>query len=63
MSTSTLGGFEREERKVLFDEYLFQRRVLFGLSLSIVFLIFVWTFAICSDHWIIVESEDGKIIQ
>lgn len=60
MSTSTLGGFESEERKHLFDEYLFQRRVLFGLSLSIVFMVFIWTVAICSDHWIIVASEDGE---
>lgn len=60
MSTSTLGGFEREERKQLFDEYLFQRRVLFGLTLAILFMVFVWTVAICSDHWIIVESEHGE---
>lgn len=60
MSTSTLGGFESAERKQLFDEYLFQRRVLFGLSLSIVFMVFIWTVAICSDHWIIVASDDGE---
>lgn len=60
MSTSTLGGFESDVRKQLFDEYLFQRRVLFGLSLSIVFMVFIWTVAICSDHWIIVASDVGK---
>lgn len=57
MSTSTLGGFEREERKILYDEYLFQRRVLFGITISIVFAAFIWTIAICTDHWIIVDSE------
>lgn len=63
MSTSTLGGFESAERKQLFDEYLFQRRVLFGLSLSIVFMVFIWTVAICSDHWIIVASDDGEYLR
>lgn len=59
MSTSTLGGFEREERKVLYDEYLFQRRVLFGFTISIVFIAFLWTLAICSDNWIIVAGDTG----
>lgn len=57
MSTSTLGGFESEERKVLYNEYLFQRRVLFGITISIVFAAFIWTIAICTDHWIIVQGE------
>lgn len=58
MSTSTLGGFEREERKILYDEYLFQRRVLFGITISIIFAAFIWTIAICTDHWIIVAGDD-----
>lgn len=58
MSTSTLGGFEREERKILYDEYLFQRRVLFGITISIVFAAFVWTIAICTDHWIVVDADE-----
>lgn len=57
MSTSTLGGFEREERKILYDEYLFQRRVLFLITISIVFAAFIWTIAICTDHWIVVAGE------
>lgn len=57
MSTSTLGGFEREERKILYDEYLFQRRVLFVITISIIFAAFVWTIAICTDHWIVVTSD------
>lgn len=57
MSTSTLGGFEREERKILYDEYLFQRRVLFGITISIIFAAFIWTIAICTDHWILVAGE------
>ncbi|XP_031641076.1 uncharacterized protein LOC116352535 isoform X2 [Contarinia nasturtii] len=57
MSTSTLGGFEREERKILYDEYLFQRRVLFIITISIVFAAFIWTIAICTDHWILVAGE------
>lgn len=57
MSTSTLGGFESEERKVLYNEYLFQRRVLFGITISIVFAAFIWTIAICTDHWIIVHGD------
>lgn len=58
MSTSTLGGFEREERKILYDEYLFQRRVLFVITISIVFAAFVWTIAICTDHWIVVTTDE-----
>lgn len=58
MSTSTLGGFEREERKILYDEYLFQRRVLFIITISIVFAAFVWTIAICTDHWIVVAGNE-----
>ncbi|XP_055311211.1 uncharacterized protein LOC129573985 isoform X2 [Sitodiplosis mosellana] len=57
MSTSTLGGFEREERKILYDEYLFQRRVLFGITISIIFAAFIWTIAICTDHWILVAGD------
>lgn len=57
MSTSTLGGFEREERKILYDEYLFQRRVLFVITISIIFAAFVWTIAICTDHWIVVSGD------
>lgn len=57
MSTSTLGGFEREERKVLYDEYLFQRRVLFLITISIIFAAFVWTISICTDHWILVAGD------
>lgn len=58
MSTSTLGQFEREERKILYDEYLFQRRVLFGVTISIVFAAFIWTIAICTDHWIVVAGDE-----
>lgn len=62
MSTSTLGGFESEERKILYDEYLFQRRVLFGITISIIFAAFIWTIAICTDHWILVAGEKRKYI-
>lgn len=57
MSTSTLGGFESEERKILYNEYLFQRRVLFAITISIVFAAFIWTIAICTDHWILVAGD------
>ena len=59
MSTSTLGGADREQQKIRYDAYLFQRRILFGCTLTIGIAAIIWTIAIVSDHWFIVAGKEG----
>lgn len=60
MSTSTLGRIDREDRKIYYDAYLFQRRILFGCTLSVCVAAIVFLVAIVSDHWVIVAGQQRK---
>lgn len=60
MSTSTLGGPEREERKIHYNAFLIQRRVLLGCTLSIGLAVIIWIVAIATDHWYVVSGGKGK---
>lgn len=60
MSTSTLGGPEREERKIHYNAFLIQRRVLLGCTLSIGLAVIIWIVAIATDHWYLVSGGKGK---
>lgn len=60
MSTSTLGRIDREDRKIYYDAYLFQRRILFGCTLSIGLAAILFLIAIVSDHWVIVAGEQRE---
>lgn len=57
MSTSTLGRIDLEDRKVYYDAYLFQRRILFGCTISISLAAILFLIAIVTDHWVIVAGE------
>lgn len=62
MSTSTLGRIDREDRKIYYDAYLFQRRILFGCTLSIGVAAILFLIAIVSDHWVNVAGEQRECI-
>lgn len=59
MSTSTLGRIDREDRKIYYDAYLFQRRILFGCTVAIGFGAIMFLVAIASDHWVTVTGYQG----
>jgi hypothetical protein len=48
----------KNERKL--KAYYFQRRMLFGCTVSLIFAFILWIIAISSEKWYMVKGGDGE---
>lgn len=58
MSDSSTEG--DSERKTQLEEFYFQRRILFGCTISLLFGTIFWIIAVSTNRWFIVNGGDGK---
>ncbi|KAG5673793.1 hypothetical protein PVAND_003811 [Polypedilum vanderplanki] len=54
---------EPEERKVLLEEFHFQRRILFGCTIGLFVGIFLWIIAMSTNRWFIVSGEQPIFVE
>lgn len=54
---------DEPDRKEKLEEFYFQRRILFGCTISLLFGIILWIIAMSTDRWFIVNGgKNGKTI-
>lgn len=49
------------ERRPLLQALVIERRILFACTIIIGLCTFVWIGAVCSDKWVVVDAEPGKL--
>lgn len=60
MSDSSTLDDPDHERKARLKEFHFQRRILFGCTMSLFVAIILWIIAMSTNRWFIVSGGNGK---
>lgn len=60
MSDSSTTDDPDQERKARLEEFYFQRRILFGCTVSLFFGVILWIIAMSTNRWYIVSGGNGK---
>lgn len=51
---------EPEERKLKMEEFYFQRKMLFGCTISLIIGTILWIIAMTENRWFIVNGDKGE---
>ena len=63
MSDSSTAYDRDREHKVRMEEFYFQRRVLFGCTVSLLVAIIMWIIAMWTNRWYMVVAEPRKLLK
>lgn len=60
MSDTSTNFNEEPDRKAKLEEFYFQRRILFGCTISLLIATILWIIAMSTNRWFIVSGGQGK---